>query len=462
MDRTLKTIVVVGAGTAGSIVASRLSQSGQWLVVLVEAGGDRSDEPPADLLVAMGEPGSTWPSLAIAPGADNRFIRGRGVGGSSAINGGLCAVPPLHQFSEWETITDDPYWGPESVHPIFEMLRATTATYPRSAWGRADRALDAAAVGGRAGLRVVDAMLHVDPIRRTRRTFGSQGLRHGRHRSNLVVITGDEVARLAINGQGRVTGVVLANGNEIAADHTVLCAGAVGSPVVLLRSGLTNRFIGKGLRNHVGVAITLQFSETSEPGTPVTCLLGFTSDEIQVLPLNRVGLELHNAAFGGFLLSPLDAVSGDGTVALDTGGEPVISFTPGPDDVAQLQKTLRLATELGREAVARGAARAAFVDSVGTPLETVGEFDDAQRNAWLGDHLTVLHHATGTCRMGSTRDPEAVVDPGGLVNGIEGLSVIDASILPTLPAANPSLTIAMVAIKAVDRLAATLGRKGPT
>ena len=121
---TTRRVVVVGAGTAGSIVASTLSRDCGVHVILVEAGVDRVRELPCNLYEAFDDPSSRWPDLPYTrEHTTTTYDRGRGVGGSSEINGCMASVPSFDDISPWEKVADDAYWSWSAWKPALRSYR---------------------------------------------------------------------------------------------------------------------------------------------------------------------------------------------------------------------------------------------------------------------------------------------------------------------------------------------------
>ncbi|MFF5986796.1 GMC family oxidoreductase [Prauserella flavalba] len=514
-------VIVVGAGSAGAPLASRLAASGRR-VLLLEAGPDwRSAELPEvwrspNPVRALLDPAATgklvWPDL-LATRTDKQdaalYWRGRGTGGSSSINGQIAIRPPMEDFADWVAWGCDG-WSPEDVLPYFSRSEDDEqfgdAPYhgrggptpihrmPRDAWGSVDTALRAAALGaGHAWAEDVNApgATGVSPYpinsREGRRVTVNDGyLEPARDLANLTVRGDALVDRVLISG-GRVVGVRYLTEDgpaEERADLVVLSAGAVHSPAVLLRSGIgpagplralgidvvADLPVGQGLQDHPMVGVAIPLNEEAAIRTPddrhTNVCVRYTSDGPDAQPLdmmfvslnqNVLSMETADLRFGAGAFGVwVNQAFSRGTVSLtspDPTAQPEVREAMLSDerDLARLRAGIRALVEL-----ARGDAVAAIadgpVDRVNTTLLSVLD-DDAR----LDDHLLATaadaQHATSTCRMGDPGDARTVVDPECRVLGVDGLRVVDASILPSVPRANTNLTAIMAGELMADRIA---------
>lgn len=459
-------VIVIGAGSAGCVVAARLSEDPARTVLVLEAGPDHVDvhgvarEPDAitgaSMFDACGEPGRLWPDLWAEPvvGAPRRpYARGRGVGGSSSVNAMVALPGHRDDYDAWERDHGCEGWGWSTMGPALAAVAIPRHTAPLHEWGPVDRAVFEAAghLGAQAvplsrtpsGARASAAAVYLDPVRM---------------RPNVSVQPNSTVRRVLIE-RGRATGVELFDGSVIPvtsrSGEVVVCAGAVHSPTVLWRSGVERPGLGYGLADHASCAVTLHLVEPSDPGGLAVAVIARLAvdgvpDALQLLPLNHVGrgapgyaslaLALMTTRSRGHLEFPGTGVD----------GEPVLHLGLLSDE-RDLDTMVRGVTLL-REVLAHDAfgrvADAMYLDDLGTPFDTLGD-DPHDIAHWVRSRTGDYVHASGTCRMGAATDPMAVVDTRCRVMGVKGLRVIDASVMPSLPRANthvPTVALAEVAV----------------
>lgn len=409
--------IIVGAGTGGIVAAARLAERGDREVLLVEAGpADTTPDRGDSFFDALASPGRVHGDLAAARvigGPVRPYLRGRGLGGSGSVNamvalegGSFRAAHRLHA---------------ETVAPV-EL-------------GPVDRALLAASP---------DAI----PVPLTRRD-GHRVTVDDCYPLDGVEVRGDSpVDRIELDGR-RAVGVRLVDGTELDADHVVLSAGAISSPAVLLRSGVTVPGIGQGLKDHPSAPLTLALraDATSDPSALASAVM-LLRDDMQVLPLNHVG---SHAPGYGVLLPALMRVRSEGFVGLDPDrpDDPTapphveLRMLSHPGDLAALAAAVRHTLDLlGHAAFARIVERV-LIDDAGTEAEALAAPGAVE--AWLPEHVGDYVHAACTCRMG------VVVDDHGRVFGHDALYVCDASVFSEIPEVNTNLPTVMLAETLVGR-----------
>ncbi|HAP78515.1 MAG TPA: glucose-methanol-choline oxidoreductase [Acidimicrobiaceae bacterium] len=443
-------VVVVGAGSGGAVVASRLAEQPGVSVLLLEAGPDhRVSATPHGISgpsfhLALREPGRQWADLMATRSAGQPprpYLRGRGVGGCSAVNAMVGLRGVAADYDEWGVVFGADGWSAAEAQRWWPRVAERTPLHPaptheRGPLGAALMAADIGAVAAPLtrtadGRRVSVNDAYIEPAR-------SSGLH----------VRGDSlVNRVLFNGR-RAAGVRLADGSEIEAGTVVVSAGAIHSPAILLRSGVDRPGVGQGLQDHPSLPIVVRLRnppEVRRDRLALSVILQASWREqldLQVLAIDALDPDdPHLAA----LMPAVMRVESRGWVTLrsaDPAVHPQVEFNLLHDEADR--DALRAAVRVAEEALATSALRAA-VEVL--PYRT----DDEGLRSGVGDYV----HATSTCRMGSDDDPKAVVDGACRVIGYDGLLVCDASVLPRVPRANTHLPVTMVA----ERTAALLSER---
>jgi choline dehydrogenase len=492
--------IVVGAGTAGCVVAARLSQAGDALVLLLEAGGPERTG-------AMSVPGA-WPgnlgsaadwgsqTTGQAEAGPVAFPRGRCLGGSGAINAMAHVRGHRAVYDGWAA-SGAPGWGFSDLLPYFRRtettagrdpaLRGTTGPVRVAPVPEADRhpvAVAFAEALAEAGCPVTgdlsgdmqEGVAWVDlAIAGGERVSPADAyLRPVLDRPNLVIETGCLVTRLHVE-QGHCTGVSYLReagpprtqgGGEV-----IVCAGAVGSPQLLMLSGIGPAdelrdvgiapvadlpAVGDNLQDHP-VAMVSYATPSPLPasrynhGEVYAALRSERAGAYPDLHLFPILLPLAPAgcqppAAGYALVAAVVAPDSRGCVRL-VSADPRQAPLIDPGFLREPRDTDRLAEGLGL--IRRAAASDALSDLRAREVWPGSDVrSSAGLRSWIRRTVGSYYHPAGTCRMGSGAD--AVVDTQLRVRGVTGLRVVDASVMPVLPNAHPNATVLAIAERAAE------------
>ena len=519
--------VIVGAGSAGCALANRLSAGGQHSVALVEAGG-RDVSPwihiPVGYFRTMGNPNTDWRyKTEPDPGLNGRSInwpRGKVLGGSSSINGLLYVRGQSQDYDQWRQLGNTG-WGWDDVLPCFKRsenwegeggelrgksgpLKVSKTRLNRTA---VDKYVDAAQAAGypynedyNGPSQEGVGYFQLTASNGRRCSAAVAYLNPARARSNLTILTG-LMTRKVIIEDGRAVGIVARASGK---DHTVrarreviLSAGAIGSPQILMLSGIGPagnlkanglnvhhelKGVGRNLQDHlqarpvfkcksstintetnsllkkmkIGVEYALK---RTGPATMAASLgTGYlktrpeleTPDiqfHLQPFSTDKVGTDTH--PFNAFTASVLQMrPQSCGHLELrsdNVDDHPVIhpNYLATPLDCQTIVDGIRIARKIARFEPAKSEIIEEYA-----PGDVIADDDYDGLLDWARNTATTIYHPTGTCKMG--QDDMAVVDPRLKVHGVGGLRVADASIMPVIVSGNTNAPCIMIGERASD------------
>ncbi|MAC79561.1 MAG: choline dehydrogenase [Rhodobacteraceae bacterium] len=526
MDRLRADYVIVGGGSAGCVIANRLSADPSVRVVLLEAGG-RDWNPwihvPVGYFKTMHNPSVDWCYRTEPdPGLNGRQLdwpRGKVLGGSSSLNGLLYVRGQPQDYDGWRDM-QLPGWGWDDVLPLFRrserqergadefhgvdgelsvsnmrltrpicdawVQAAVNEGYPFNSDynGARQEGVGYFQLTTRNGLRCSSAVAFLNPARK---------------RDNLTIVTRAHVTRIGIE-DGRATGVHyrLPDGSEqfVQADgEVILSAGAIGSPQILMVSGvgeaaqlaehgITVRHdlhgVGKNLQDHLQARLVYRCNEPTlnDEGRSLT---GRARIALKYAMFRAGPMTMAASLATGFVRTPLAGETPDVQFhvqpwSADSPGEGVHPYSAFTMSVCQLRPESAgeirlkspdpahapaihpnyLATELDQKTIVEGikiARRIAQTDPLKSKIEREQQpannpQTDAEILEWARNFSTTIYHPTGTCRMG--HDSGAVVDERLRVHGVRGLRVADCSIMPRIVSGNTNAPAIMIGEKLSD------------